>query len=191
MQMQKGGGEGRRPARTSEAASNTLSRGGFPDQLLVGGEKCLCDEKPNGIVQIAVWPLWPGSIGSCKTGDEIPSVAGAPGRLFTWCGACLVYCRPIRLSSSRFTPTRPALIASLPGSGPTSPVHPVASRHFELAAVPLRAERETHLSTADDLAWPGVAGESSVLQPPQLRGGQQSRQLGSLSVVELARCPIP
>jgi hypothetical protein len=189
--MQKGGGEGRRPARTSEAASNTLSRGGFPDQLLVGGEKCLCDEKPNGIVQIAVWPLWPGSIGSCKTGDEIPSVAGAPGRLFTWCGACLVYCRPIRLSSSRFTPTRPALIASLPGSGPTSPVHPVASRHFELAAVPLRAERETHLSTADDLAWPGGAGESSVLQPPQLRGGQQSRQLGSLSVVELARCPIP
>jgi hypothetical protein len=111
-----------RPACTSEGASNTLSTGGFPDQLLVGGEKCLCDEKPNGIVRIAVWPLWPGSIGIRKTRDDIPGVAGAPGRLFTCCGACLVYCRPIRLSWSRFTPTRPALIASLPGCSPQPPL---------------------------------------------------------------------
>jgi hypothetical protein len=61
-----------RPACTSEGASNTLSTGGFPDQLLVGGEKCCVTRSPMGSCESLCGRSGRGQLAVARPGTTSP-----------------------------------------------------------------------------------------------------------------------
>jgi hypothetical protein len=163
----EGGGEDRARLARARPLQIRILPGAYPDLPLVGGERkrvagTQWESALRCVAALAGVNWQPPDKG------QVPSTAGAPGVCLQDVGQCLVYCGPKWLSGPRCG----LVWAPVPSAGVSQPPLSclVASRRFELAAVPLRAERTSTTTTLTALGRWGLPAGNPLLQPPPLRG---------------------